>query len=512
MIKRRIQRVVGLSVAALCILILAADAQENRQSSEPKGSAARDTTGSSALNKNTNSENSSTGDSKTMKPANIYPLVKWVSTLPDKSTQPSKTTASPQGDLSFAQAVALALQNNLATLLARERRNEARGVERQTLAGLLPNIEGAASQSNLTSNLAAQGLTPGSFPIISKTFIGPFNVFDARVQIAQSIFNLSAIRTYQAGRSGSNIAEIGEQLSRQQVIAKTAISYLNALRSERALEAAKANLDLAQVLFKLATDQHNAGVATGIDVTRAETRLAQERYRFAQAQTDIQRDRLEVLRITGLPLGGSLTLTDKLIYTEQTLPAAQTAVDIAEQERVEIRLAREQVKFADFQRRAAVDAHLPSIDFVADYGASGSTPDVNDLATRGIGIRLNVPIFDGGYTNGRVGAATSRQRQAEMQLKDQRDQVEQDVRLALLTIATAAEQVRAADQALRLAENELRMARDRFAAGIGDNIEVVNAQTSLADARDAQITALSTHAAARINLASAMGRVESFTW
>jgi outer membrane protein TolC len=90
--------------------------------------------------------------------------------------------------------------------------------------------------------------------------------------------------------------------------------------------------------------------------------------------------------------------------------------------------------------------------------------------------------------------------------------VEQDVRLALQTLATAAEQVRAAGQALVLAERELQMARDRFAAGLGDNIEVVNAQTSLADARDAQITALTTHTAARINLASATGRVESFRW
>ncbi|HXG65955.1 MAG TPA: TolC family protein [Blastocatellia bacterium] len=113
---------------------------------------------------------------------------------------------------------------------------------------------------------------------------------------------------------------------------------------------------------------------------------------------------------------------------------------------------------------------------------------------------------------GLIAASASRQRQAELQLDDMRAQVEQDVRLALLTLATAAEQVQAAEQSFALAERELRMARDRFAAGVADNIEVVNAQTSLADARDAQTAALTAYNSARINLAFALGEIESFRW
>jgi outer membrane protein TolC len=56
------------------------------------------------------------------------------------------------------------------------------------------------------------------------------------------------------------------------------------------------------------------------------------------------------------------------------------------------------------------------------------------------------------------------------------------------------------------------MSRDRFRAGVADNLEVVNAQTSLANARDAQITALALYNAARLNLAAALGRAESFRW
>ena len=158
------------------------------------------------------------------------------------------------------------------------------------------------------------------------------------------------------------------------------------------------------------------------------------------------------------------------------------------------------------------DEYLPSIEFVGDYGVSGITPTNTDLPTRRAAIQLNVPIFNGGLTRGRLSVATSRQRQAELELGNVRGQVEADVRLALSTLRTAAAQVRAADESVQLAERELEMSRDRFRAGVADNLEVVNAQTSLSDARDAQIAALAQYNAARLNLAAALGRAESFRW
>jgi outer membrane protein len=514
-INRRAHTLFNLLILALLSFLVTADGQEIKEATGARTLPARNAGGDKAARTaQGNEQNEQRGTSNTTRSGQGAFTVRWMPGPINQHSQTDPTTApsSQPGTLSFEQAVELAVRNNIATSLARERRNEARGTELESLSGLLPNVAGVASQGNVTTNLAAQGLTPSAFPLIRSPFIGPFNAFDARIQLAQTLFNLSAIRSYQAGHAGVNIAAINERLSRQQVIADTALAYLNALRTERSLEAAQANLDLAKTLLTLARDQHSAGIATGLDVTRAETRVAQQQFRLAQATTDIQRDRLQLQRVTGLPLGGSLRLTDSLAYVEEEMLATQAAVEIAERDRVEIRLAQEQVKLNDYQRRSAEAEQLPSIDFVSDYGSSGTKPNVLDLPTRSFGIRVSVPIFNGGLTRGRIAAATSRHRQAELQLNDQRAQVEQDVRLALQTITTAAEQVRAAGQALILAERELQMARDRFAAGLGDNIEVVNAQTSLADARDAQITALSTHTAARINLASAMGRVESFRW
>ncbi len=147
--------------------------------------------------------------------------------------------------LSLEQAVKLAIENNLATLLARERQNEARGQKQQSLAPLLPNVSGVAYQASLTENLVALGFQPGIIPGFNSTFVGPFRNFDARVLLAQSIFDLSAIRNYQAGRAGVRVAELQEGLAREQVASGTGLIYLEALRAERAVVAAQANVELA---------------------------------------------------------------------------------------------------------------------------------------------------------------------------------------------------------------------------------------------------------------------------
>lgn len=426
---------------------------------------------------------------------------------------PGASRVSPApAQLSLADAIQLALQNNLATLSAQEQRREASGFAQQARSVLLPNISGVSYQANLTTNLAALGFQPATFPGIQTSFIGPFNNFDARARLVQTIFDLAAIHNYQSSQKGIRIAEFSQQLAREQVSEAAALTYLETMRSERSVSAAQANVTLAEALFKLAQDQRNAGVATGVDVTRAETRLAQERVDLAQAQTAAEQARLNLQRVIGVPLGSTFVLTDQLGFTAEQLPQPDTAVTDALTHRAEVLISEAQVNMFDLERKAVKDEYLPSLQLVGDYGVSGITPTDTALPTRRIAVQLNVPIFNGGLTRGRLTVATSREREAELQLGSVRGQVEQDVRLAISTLRTTVERVRAADEAVRLGERELQMSRDRFSAGVADNLEVINAQTSLANSRAAQVQALAIYNAARLNLAAALGRAESFRW
>jgi outer membrane protein TolC len=442
--------------------------------------------------------------------AQIAPIVEKIMQRQEQ-TQTGSERAPDATTLSLEQAIQLAIENNLNTKLADERRSEALGRKLQALAALMPDVSAKASQSNNTVNIAAQGLRPGLLPIGS-SFIGPFDSFDARFQLAQTIFSLSSIRRFQSARADVDIAASEIKLAREQVASMAALAYLETLRAQRGVETAQANLELAHSLLTLARNQKNAGVATGVDVTRAETRVAEQQVRLAQAETSEQTAMLQLLRVTGLPLGGAPLLIDSLTGAGQPAPDIEQALQSAAQDRVEIEIASQQVRRLDYEYKAARAALYPTIDFVAAYGSSGTRMNTISLPTRSVGVQVNIPIFNGGATWGKIKSARSREVQAELRLKDTRDQVEQDVRQTIQTLTAAIEQARAAEQEVLLAERELQQSRDRFAAGVGDNIEVLNAQTSLANAQDAQIAALTAYNAARINLAAAMGAAERFRW
>ncbi len=309
--------------------------------------------------------------------------------------------------LTLAKAIEQALQNNLQTNLAGERTRESRAQRGIGLSALLPNISGVAYQMNLTENLAAQGLTSATFPGIP-AFIGPYNRFDARFAMTQSLFNLASIRRYQALRHGVELADAGRRLTEQQVITATTLSYIAVLEAGESVSAADANVQLAQRLLELAEHQRNAGLATGLDVARAETRLASQQVQLAQAQTNLDTAKLNLLRVTGAPLSAQVALAESMRFSPQPPPATGEAIQKALGGRLELRVASEQVRIAKAEYGAALGGWVPSVSVFGDYGSSGLKPDQVDLATRSIGIRVDVPIFDGGRTKAEQQAAASR--------------------------------------------------------------------------------------------------------
>jgi outer membrane protein TolC len=422
----------------------------------------------------------------------------------------AQTAVAPPG-LTLAQAIDQALKNNLQTNLARERTNESRAQRGIGLSALLPNVSGAAYQMNLTENLAAQGLTSSTFPGIP-AFIGPFNRFDARFEMVQSLFNLASIRRYQASRYGVQLAEQQRRLAEQQVTTATALAYVGVLETGQSVAAAESNVQLARRLLDLAANQRNAGIATGLDVARAETRLASQQVQLAQAKTNLDTARLSLLRVIGSPLNAQLSPADAMRFDPQPPPEAGAAIRQAFGDRLELSVASEQLRIAEAERGAAMGEWAPTVAAFGDYGSSGLKPNQVDLPTRSIGIRVDVPIFNGGRTRSEVQVATSQVRQAEMQLSDLRAAVEKDVRQALDNLATREDQMRAAQKNLDLAQRGLSLAQDRFQNGVADNIEVTSAQTALENARQMAVFSLAQFNTARLNLLSALGRPGDFAF
>jgi outer membrane protein len=419
----------------------------------------------------------------------------------------------PVLQLSLKQAVDLALapDGNTRVKLAVESIRQAEARSNEARAALLPDVEGAVSEQSQTRNLKAFGFNFPKLPILGysiPTFVGPFDVFDARASVTQSVFDFSSIRGYQAAKVAVEAVKADNQGTRDQVTDQVARTYLTGLRAQATLETARANVELSEALLKLAQSTKAAGTGTGIEVTRAEVQLANDRQQLIVAENGVERSHLELLKVIGLKLDRPVELTGVLAYVPvENLDQAQ-ALATARDSRAELKAQQDREKSAKLSYSGVKFERLPSVAAFGDYGSSGST--INDsVPTRTYGASLRIPIFDGGRRDARRAESASQYRQEQIRTEDLRDQIELDVRLALQSLRSADAEVKAADEGLKLSENELAQAQRRYKAGVSNSVEVTDAQTRLQRARDNRINALYNHNVARIDLGTATGTIRN---
>jgi outer membrane protein TolC len=411
-------------------------------------------------------------------------------------------------DLSLPQAIDLAVKNNVSVRVAAAQTKQARGKALRDASDLLPKILGTASQSRVfKQNLESMGFQPGQG---FNTLVGPYNSFDARLSLVQNIFDLSAIWQAKAGKQTARAAELEEDLAKEQVASAAALAYLDLIRSRRAVEAAQADADLSNSLLGLSSDQHKSGLATGVDVARARTRMAEGNLRLIRARSSERQARLRLARLTGLSFDDPLVTTDALNYSSSTVIAMDQALATAQKDRPELNIASllYQAQKNSYDSVRALNA--PRLYATGDYGLSGVTPD-NAKETGSIGAHLEVPIFNGRHNQGATKEAEAALEQAQLRQEDTRRQIEEDVRLAFDTLSAAQEEVATATQAQQFAEQEMKMARDRYSAGVGDNIQIISAQNVVAQADDDLIGAIASYQAARINLDMSLGHAQTFS-
>jgi outer membrane protein TolC len=392
--------------------------------------------------------------------------------------------------------------------IAEEAFNQARSRSLQARAALLPDLDAYVTQSNQTRNLEAVGIVFES-PIPAfrfPTLVGPFDVFDARVNLRQSIFDFAAIRRYQASRVSAESSRSERTNTNEQVTAQVARAYMSVLKADADVEAARANVELAKAVLELVESQKRAGTGTGIEITRARVQLANEEQRLLVANNERRRAELQLLRAAGMRLETRVELEDKLAFVPDEPLAWEQARDKAFVRRADLKAQTDREKAAKLTGSAVAFERLPSVSGFADYGTIGNAI-TSAVPTYSVGVSLRVPIFDGGRRDARRVEAQSQHRQEQARTRDLRQQVEMEVRLAWDALESAAQQVKVAAEGQKLADSELTQAQRRYKAGVATSIEVTDAQTRLERARDNYNTALFAHGIARIDLAAAQGSV-----
>jgi outer membrane protein TolC len=420
------------------------------------------------------------------------------------------TGSVPQGKatpevlpLSFKDAIDRGLRNNLGLLLQIDNTSATRGEKWKELSELLPNLTTATSENAAQDNLATRGLR---FPGLPK-IVGPYGYFDTRVYLTQSLFSLKALNRERGASYNERAAQYTYKDARDLLVLAVGNAYLQALAGGARVETAQAQVQTAQALYGKSVDQQNAGVSPAIDTLRAKVELQTRQQQLIAARNDYAKQKLALARVIGLPPGQEFRLSDRAPYEPLSTLGLEESLERAYALRSDYQAALQQVRAAEHFRKAATAEYFPSVDVAGNYGDIGVTPG-NSHGTFQVAGTLRVPIFQGGKVHGDVLQAEAVLRQSRQQLENLRGQIDYDVRTALLDLAAAADQVEVARSSVDLADQTLAQARDRFTAGVADNLEVVQAQETIAAASESYISSLYAHNLAKVALARAMGYAE----
>jgi outer membrane protein TolC len=410
--------------------------------------------------------------------------------------------------ISLQDAIQRGLRQNLGLLLSGEDVRAAHGERWKQLSALLPNVTTSSFVQGSQVDLAEFGFSFKSPSFSIPSVVGPFGYFDSRAYLTQSIFDWKAINDSRSASQSEKSAQYTYKDTRDLVVLAVGYTYLQAIADEARVETADAQVNTAQALYNQASDQVKAGTSPAIDGLRAEVELKSRQQGLIQAKNDFAIEKLALARVIGLAPGQEFDLTDKSPYEPFAGLTVDEALKRAYASRSDFQAALADVRAADYSRKSAEAGYMPSLSFSTDYGLVGTESALNTHGVFDVKGSLTIPIFQGGKVHGDVLEASARLDQSRQRLENLRGQIDQDVRTALLNLQSAEELVAVAQSNIDLAEQTLTQSRDRFAAGVTDTVEVVQAQEAVASAHESYISSLYSDNYAKISLARALGLAE----
>ncbi len=424
--------------------------------------------------------------------------------LPLLAAWPTRAEDPAALRLTLHDAVTTALKENpqvqIATLSFAESQ-ENRSIARSALlpqAGL--EVFDRAIRVNLYAEFGSR------FPGIPE-HAGPFQFFQGGPGVSMPLLDLTLWRRWQAAHQGVSASQAQETTVREQVVLLVVSQYLAGMRADAAVKAARSRVDLAQALYDQANDLQKHGVGTGIDTLRANVELQNEKQRLLEAETQQKVALYGLARLLNLDPQREIELADTPSFYETPQIDASRSLEQAYETRPEMKALAAQAHIAELAKRAASESRLPTLNFLGTWGEQGlSAPSA--IPAYVYQLTVDVPLFTGGRIRAEMAKADLELKKVDQARADLRNQIALEVKTSQAQLDAAQHEVDVANLGVNLAQEEVSQARDRFQAGVANNIEVVSAQDALARANDNQIVALYAYNQARADLSHAIGQIE----
>jgi outer membrane protein TolC len=413
--------------------------------------------------------------------------------------------------LSLDDAISRGIDQNLNVLLARQ--NEL-AVHGQILAvgnALLPNMSILGELEAQQINLAALGFNPSSLPPEDrrnfKTIV-KVNTATLEFKLSQQLFNVPAYYLWRAAERAEKGAELTTLNARGAVVLGVGTYYLRALADNSQIENARALERADQEVLRQATASHEAGVGTNLDVLRARVQLQTQQQVLINAENTFEKDKIALNRLIGIPADQQIRLTDTTPYAEYAMMSQKDALALAFERRKDLLNLEAQIDIATQTKKAVKAERYPVLAFDGYYGVIGELQGLYHGSFVAQGT-LQVPIFQEATLRGQREPADAQLTALKQQEASLKVTIDQQIRSAMLDVQSSAEQVKVAKSNVDLATQALQDSTDRFAAGVDDNLPVVEAQATLANAQTRLVQTLYQYNQSKLTLARNTGVVET---
>jgi outer membrane protein TolC len=412
--------------------------------------------------------------------------------------------------LSLKAALDRGLRYNLGLIESNQSSADARAQRLQALSALLPQLmaQGRQGYENLSFREIGLKLPPiPGLPALPATS-GAFGYQDARVSLTQSLYNAELRNRYRARKSEEQGSALSIQDSRDVVVFAAGTAYMQVISSAARVETAKAQLASAGELDAQTASRVKNEVSPEIDSIRSQVERQSAEQRLTNASNQLEKDKLTLARIIGFAVDQDFELSDLLAYHQLSGLTSDTATEEAMRTRADLRSAEAGVEAASFTVRGQKAQRLPVVSVSADYGGGGGNIG-NFNQVYSITGNVSVRIYTGGRIRADIQEAQADLARRQAEYEDLKGRVAYDVRVAWLDLKASDSSARIALGNKALAERALTQSKDRYANGVTNYLEVVQAQEAVTAASENYIESLFSYNVALISFARAMGGAET---
>jgi outer membrane protein TolC len=404
--------------------------------------------------------------------------------------------------LSLQDAIQRGLEFNLGLIESKQADAAVQAERSRAFSALLPQITARAAQSYEQISIAGVGLKlPAQAPFHLPSTTGGFGYSEGRVALQFAAYDPTLIAQYKAKKAAETASALNARDSRDIVVYAVGTAYFQVVSSEARLATARAARDSARELQTQVAHEFEAEVAPEIDSIRASVELRAAEQRVTDAENDMEKDKLTLDRVAGIPLEQKWSLSHEYKYV--ALPE-----DNPKQNRFDLASAQQAVSAAQLDVKSAAAQRLPAVSLGATYGAGGSNP-ANYSQVYSLEAAVSVPLFTGGRIRSDVREAEARLAQREAEYRDLEGRVAYDARVARLDVQASETAVKVAEGNKALAERALVQSDDRYSNGVTNVLEVVQAREAVVTANENYIASLFSFNVAKISLARALGAAET---